>query len=240
MLENRLEKAREDLEDALERVRALCEPVAAPRDSAAYRHYFCCQHAGNAEQLKANEAKRLQLYKHVATLIRAFAAIASELAEAGYTATEVERIKADVDHFSKVRDEIKLASGDYIDLKAYEPAMRHLIDAYIRADESEKISTFDDLSLIQLIVERGPDAVHALPERIQKNEEAVAETIENNVRKLIINESPVDPAYYDKMSTLLDALIEQRRKGVLDYKQYLEQIAELTQAATQPGGAKGA
>jgi type I restriction enzyme R subunit len=26
----------------------------------------------------------------------------------------------------------------YIDLKAYEPAMRHLIDTYIRAEESEK------------------------------------------------------------------------------------------------------
>ena len=68
--------------------------VAPPRDSAAYRHYFCCQQAGNAEQLKDNEAKRLQLYKHVSTLIRAFASIASELAEAGYTATEIERIKA--------------------------------------------------------------------------------------------------------------------------------------------------
>ena len=240
LLENRLEKAREDLEDALERVRAMCEPVAAPRDSAAYRHYFCCQDAGNAEQLKANEAKRLQLYKHVATLIRAFAAIASELDEAGYTPAEITRIKADVDHFTKVRDEIKLSSGDYIDLKAYEPAMRHLIDTYIRADESEKISTFDDLSLIQLIVERGPDAVDALPDRIKKNEEAVAETIENNVRKLIINESPVDPAYYDKMSKLLDALIEQRRKGVLNYKEYLEKIAALAKEATQPGGSKGA
>ena len=169
-------------------------------------------------------------------LIRAFAAIASELDEAGYTPAEITRIKADVDHFTKVRDEIKLSSGDYIDLKAYEPAMRHLIDTYIRADESEKISTFDDLSLIQLIVERGPDAVDALPDRIKKNEEAVAETIENNVRKLIINESPVDPAYYDKMSKLLDALIEQRRKGVLSYVEYLVKVANLARQATVPGG----
>ncbi len=66
-----------------------------------------------------------------------------------------------MDHYSKVRDEVQLASGDYIDLKAYEPAMRHLIDTYIRAEESEKISAFDDMSLIQLIVERGPDAVDA-------------------------------------------------------------------------------
>ena len=117
--------------------------------------------------------------------------------------------------------------------------MRHLIDTYIRAEESEKISAFDDLTLIQLIVERGPDAVDALPKGIRKSEDAVAETIENNVRKLIINESPVDPAYYDKMSKLLDALIEQRRKGVLSYKEYLNQIAALTKQATMPGGKPG-
>ncbi len=243
LLENRLEKAREDLEEAREAVNALCEPVSPPRDSAAYLHYFCAQsvgnNAGNAEQLKNNEPKRLKLYKFVATLVRAYAAIANELTEAGYTPEEIEQIKAEVDHASKVRDEVKLASGDYIDLKAYEPAMRFMIDTYIRAEESEKISTFDDMGLIQLIVERGPDAVDALPKGIRKNEEAVAETIENNVRRLIINESPVDPAYYEKMSKLLDALIDLRRKGVVSYKEYLDQIAALTRDAAQPGGGPG-
>ncbi|EFK97777.1 hypothetical protein LDC_0166 [sediment metagenome] len=134
---------------------------------------------------------------------------------------------------------MRLNSEDYIDLKAYEPAMRHLIDTYIRAEESEKISAFDDMSLIQLIVERGPEAADAKLKGIMKTEKAVAETIENNVRKLIINESPVDPAYYDKMSKLLDALIELRRKGVVSYKEYLVKIANLTKEATLPGGGLG-
>jgi type I restriction enzyme R subunit len=236
LLENRLDKAREDLEEAREAIKALCETVDLPKDSAAYLHYFCAKDSGNAEQLKDNEPKRLKLYKFTAALLRAYAGIASELAEAKYKPDEIEKIKAEVDHYTKVRDEVRLASGDYIDLKAYEPAMRHLIDTYIRAEESEKISAFDDMSLIQLIVERGPDAVNALPKGIRKSEEAVAETIANNVRKLIINESPVDPAYYEKMSKLLDALIEQRRKGVVSYKEYLDKIAALTKQATMPGG----
>jgi type I restriction enzyme R subunit len=239
LLENRLDKARDDLEDARETVKALCEPVAAPKDSVAYLHYFCAVESGNAEQLKDNEPKRLKLYKFVAALIRAYASIASELAEAGYKPDQIETIKTEVDHYSKVRDEIRLASGDYIDLKAYEPAMRHLIDTYIRAEDSEKISAFDDLSLIQLIVERGPEAAAEKIKGVMKTEEAVAETIENNVRKLIINESPVDPAYYEKMSKLLDALIELRRKGVVSYKEYLEKIAKLTKDATMPGGGPG-
>jgi len=239
LLKNRLEQAREDLEEAREVVKVLCEPVEQPKDSAAYLRYFCAKDSGNAEQLKDNEPKRLKLYQYTATLLRAFASLASELSEAGYTADEADKIKTEVDHYSKVRDEVRLASGDYIDLKAYEPAMRFLIDTYIRAEDSEKISAFDDMSLIQLIVERGPDAVNALPKGIRKSEDAVAETIENNVRRLIINESPVDPAYYEKMSKLLDALIEQRRKGVVSYKEYLEQIARLTREATQPSGGPG-
>ncbi len=239
LLEDRLKKAREDLEEAREAVKALCEPVEAPAELEDYFHYFCAKDSGNAAQLKDNEPKRLKLYKFVAALIRAYASIASELAEAGYTPEEIATIKAEVDHQSKVRDAVKLRSADYIDLKAYEPAMRHLIDTYIRAEDSEKISAFDDLSLIQLIVERGPEAAAEKAKGMMKTDEAVAETIENNVRKLIINESPVDPAYYDKMSKLLDALIEQRRKGVVSYKEYLDKIAQITKDAKMPGGGPG-
>jgi type I restriction enzyme R subunit len=239
LLKNRLEKAREDLDAARETVKALCEPVPAPQRLEDYFHYFCAEESGNAEQLKTNEPKRLKLYKFVSTLIRAYANIANELAEAGYKSAEIEKIKAEVDYYTKMCDAVKLHSGDYIDLKAYEPAMRHMIDQYIRAEESEKISAFDDMSLIQLIVERGPDAVDSLPKGIKKSEEAVAETIENNVRKLIINETPIDPAYYANMSKLLDALIEKRRKGAISYKEYLEKIAQLTREATNPGGKPG-
>ena len=236
LLTDRLDKARDDLEDAREAVKALCEPVTVPRTSTAYLHYFCAVDSGNAAQLKDNEPKRLKLYKFVASLVRAYAAIAGELAQAGYTPEQIVKIKAEVDQASKVRDEVRLSSGDYIDLKLYEPAMRHLIDTYIRAEESEKISAFDEMNLIQLIVERGPDAAQEKIKGVMKTDEAVAETIENNVRRLIINESPVDPAYYDKMSKLLDALIALRRKGVVTYTEYLEKIARLAREATMPGG----
>jgi type I restriction enzyme R subunit len=234
LLADRLSKARERLEEVRETVRALCEPVEAPRDSAAYQRYFCAMDSGDAEQLKANEPTRLALYKHVAALVRAFADVANELPEAGYSTTEIQALKAEVAHYESVRNEVKLASGDYIDLKMYEPAMRHLIDTYIKADESEKVSAFDDLSLVQLIVERGAAAVEALPEGVRKSKDAVAEAIENNVRRLIVDEQPINPKYYEKMSQLLDALIEQRRREALDYQEYLRRIVELTKQVTSP------
>jgi type I restriction enzyme R subunit len=169
-----------------------------------------------------------------AALLRYYANISNELADAGYSPSEIDVIKNEVDHFNKVRDEIKLSSEDYIDLKMYEPAMRHLIDTYIRAEESKKISAFDDLSLIELIVERGEAAVDALPKSIRKNKEAVAETIENNVRKLIIDEHPINPKYYEEMSELLKALIEQRRQDAITYQEYLAKIVALTKRVKNP------
>ena len=234
LLKDRLQQGRERLEEIREAIKALCEPVEPPRDTAAYVHYFCAAYSGNAGQLKSNEPKRVALYKQVAAFLRAYANLANEMCEAGYSDAEAQEIKAEVDHYEKVRQEIKLASGDYIDLKMYEPAMRHLLDTYIRAEESEQLSGFDDLTLVELIVERGEEAVEELPEGIRKNREAVAETIENNVRRLIIDETGVNPKYYEKMSELLEALIQQRKQEAIDYKEYLAQIVDLTRKTSRP------
>ena len=234
LLKNRLEQGRVRLEDAREKVKGLCEPVEPPRDTAAHLRFFCAAESGNAAQLKANEPKRVNLYKLAAALLRAYANLANEMREAGYSDGEIEEIKTEVNHYENLRREIKLASGDYVDMKIYEPAMRHLLDAYIRAEESEKLSAFDDLTLVQLIVNRGEDMVDALPEGIRGNPEAVAETIENNVRRLIIDEMVVNPRYYEKMSELLDDLILRRKREALDYKIYLERIVELTKKVGDP------
>ncbi len=62
----------------------------------------------------------------------------------------------------------------------------------------------------------------------------MAETIENNVRKLIIDEMAVNPKYYEKMSELLDALIQARKKEAIDYKAYLAKVVELTKKVRKP------
>lgn len=234
LLTNRLEQAREHLQAAVEAVRALCEPVQPPKDTLDYLRYFCAADTSDKDALKENEPKRVALYKLVAALVRAYAALANELPEAGYSGAEIEALKAEVTHYEQVRGEVKLASGDYIDLKVYEPAMRHLLDTYIRAEESEKLSAFDDLSLVQLVVERGAAFVDALPPGIANRQEAVAETIENNLRKVIIDEQPINPKYYEKMSDLLDTLIQQRKAQALAYEAYLAEIVALAQQVQNP------
>lgn len=74
--------------------------------------------------------------------------------DAGYSGQDVDSIRTEVAHFEKVRDEVKLASGDLVEMKRFEPAMRHLLDMYIRADDSEVLMDFEELGLIELIVEK--------------------------------------------------------------------------------------
>jgi type I restriction enzyme R subunit len=234
LLSDRIAKARERLEEAREAIKALCEPVDPPRDTAAYLRYFCAKDTADKHALKENEPRRVALYKLTASLIRAFANLANEMPEAGYSPKEIEQIQQEVDYYEKVRTEVKLASGDYIDLKVYEPAMRHLIDTYIRAEESKKISAFDDITLIQLLVERGEDGLKDLPLGISNSKEAMAETIENNLRRVIIEEMPINPNYYERMSELLDTLIQERQNQAWEYEQYLASIIELAKQVQNP------
>lgn len=90
-----------------------------------------------------------------------------------YTPEEAESFRREADHYEKVRQEIKMASGDYVDMKSYEPAMRHLLDSYIRTEESKTISAFDDKGLIELLVERGRPALNELPAGIREDEAAM-------------------------------------------------------------------
>ena len=232
LLDDRITKAREDLDDALERIRALVEVVAPPKNTLQYQQYFCAMEQGNYEQLKANEPKRVELYKSVAAVTRAFANIANEMLEAGYSASEAEAIKKEIAHYVDVRAEVKLGAGEDVDFKQYEAGMRFLLDTYIQASASEVVSNFEDTGLIDLIVKLGAGAIDKLPEGIKNSPEAVAETITNNMRKVIIDERAMNPKYYDRMSELLDAIIEERRRQAIDYQDYLDKLLD---AAKQLG-----
>ena len=225
LLKNRLKISREKLDETREQIKALCEPVLRPRDEEQYLDYFC-RGEGTAEN-DSLPRLRVALYKLAGKYLRAFADLANEFVEAGFTPEEWATVKDEVTHYEKVREAVKLASGDYLDLKQYEPAMRHLLDTYLEAEDSKTLHDFDDLTLVDLLVRDGEDAVDKLPESIRKSEKAVAETIENNVRKVIVDEMASNPKYFEAMSDLLDAILQERRDQAIEYKAFLRKMAEL-------------
>ena len=227
MMQDRLQSGKKRLDDAMEALALLCEPVAPPKGKLQYLHYFC----GNTEDedlLKETAPRRSLLYKYTVAFIRAYANIADDMEGAGYSPKEVTAIKKEMDFYLDLREEIKNASGEKLDLKDYEADMRHLIDTYIQADEPESISPFGDMTLLEIIEKAGIDAaVSSLPPGLRKDQGAVAETIENNVRSKIIKDHLLDPIFFEKMSRLLSTLIAERKANAVTYKEYLKKIADL-------------
>ena len=236
-MKDRLEVGRNRLDDALEAMAMLCEPVQPPKGELEHIHYFC----GNTEQadsLRETMPRRVALYKSVVALIRAYANISDDMVEAGYSQQSIERIKKDIDTYVKLREVIRQASGETLDLKPYEADMRHLIDTYIAADAPKAISLFGEMGLLDLIVKSGmADAINNLPAGIKNNPQAVAETIANNVRSKIMKDHLNDPAFYDKMSALLTEILDALRQKQIEYEEFLRRMTALA-TQVQAGMAK--
>ena len=233
VINNRLEEGRKRLESALETIEAVCEPVRPPKSELEFIQYFC----GNIEvptEITETEPRRAALYGAVLSLVRAWANIADDTTGAGYSDNDSKSIKTRVEQYAKLRDTIRNAAGEIIDLKAYEADMRYLIDTYITAKAPIIQSTFANVPLLQIIARSSvEDAVKALPDDIQGNKEAVAETIINNVRSTIVKEHLNDPAFYDKMSNLLAAIVQDLRAKTLAYKDFLAKVGELAKTVVE-------
>jgi type I restriction enzyme R subunit len=237
LMQDRLKVGRDRLDHALEQCAMLCEPVPPPQAELEFIRYFC----GNTEipgDLKDREPQRVALYKATAALVRAYANIADDMPQAGYKDSDIARIKETVARIVRIRDNVRMASGETIDLKAYEADMRYLIDTYIEAKEPRKVSVFDNIGLFEVIVQSGmADAIAQMPDGIRTSKDAVAETIANNVRRKIIKEHLNDPAFYDKMSALLMEILNDLKAKRISYEQFLKSVAEQVIIPVQKGSA---
>ncbi|MCH7400067.1 HsdR family type I site-specific deoxyribonuclease [Belliella sp. DSM 107340] len=234
LLKDRHTESKDRLETALEALIAMCEPVH-PKDEPSFIKYFC-GNTENPNEIKETEEKRIGLYKAVVKLIRAYANVANEMHKLGYSDAEAAEIKDRVKYYSDLRETIKQASGDYLDFKRFEPGMRQLMDMYLDANASKKISDFENKSLVDLIVNLGDELRDTPENQKQSRQTAIAETIENNVRKVINEESQTNPKYYEKMSALLKELINERNQAAIAYQEYLEKIKQLAKDVTNPAG----
>lgn len=236
-LKNWLEEGKKKLDEAREALRYLCEPVPLPREMEQFLHYFCGD-AANPSALSETEALRISFYKAVAVFVRAFAAIAQDLTEAGYSDADAAALQAEAEFYGEIRSAIKKHSGEELDIKPYEADMRHLLNTYVQADPAADLGELNQIPLTELIIETGiHDAIaRKLNEKGKLTRNAIAEGIINNVRKTIIRDQLTDPRFYEEMSKLLDDLIKQSRADAAAYEEFLRKAEELVKrlAAKQP------
>ncbi|GAA7030682.1 HsdR family type I site-specific deoxyribonuclease [Helicobacter pylori] len=122
---------------------------------------------------------------------------------------------------------IGLNSGDSVDLKSYSEDMHRILDAYIKATDSKTLIKIEDQGLCEVLAQMDINDFHKELSEVFKNESSMAESIANNTRKRIIEKEASDPKYYEKLSSLLNDLINQFREKKLTYLEYLQQIHNL-------------
>ena len=227
-LKNWLVEGKAQLDDTRQALRYLCEPVPQPREVEQFLRYFCGD-AAQAGALDETEALRISFYKAVALLARAYADIAQNLTEAGYSDADAAAIQREVEFYADIRAAIKKHAGEELDIKPFETDMRHLLNTYIQADAAAGLGDLGALSLTELIIQTGiHDAIaKKLNEKGKLSNKAIAEGIINNIRKTIIRDQLTDPKFYEQMSKLLDDLIAQSRTEAQAYEEFLRKAEEL-------------
>lgn len=231
LIKDRSKEAISFFKDTFEELEELCEGVDEPKGDIEYLHYFCGESITDEETQEIYARLREKLYKLVSRVVRAFAEAKPYLVEV-CTGAEISAYEEKVRFYIELKQAIGNDSGDFLDYKAYEPDMRKLIDNYLVASEAVKIGEFDDLTLLDFVQHKGKDLEDE--EKSEAAKAGAAEAIENNIRRKIVEKVTVNPKYYDKMSAILDKLIEMRKQGVDEYAALLALYIKLAKNVDHP------
>lgn len=233
LLKDRRGEAKKRFEKLLDELDEICEGVELPREELNYLHYFCGENGVDVNNDEAFARIREKMYRLVNALVRAFAEVKPVMDELDYSPADQVRLDKRVNFYVALKATIGRASGDFIDLKAYEPGMRYLIDNYIVAEDSKVIGEFDDFTLLDFILAQ-KDKMQSDDKSKKSEQESAAEAIENNIRKKVVERIVINPVYYNKMSSVLEQLILERRRGVISYAELLQKYIELARNVTKP------
>ncbi|WRB61467.1 type I restriction endonuclease subunit R [Helicobacter pylori] len=220
LISNKAQKIKKKLEEARDQLRSLCESVKEPKDETGYIAYFC------GSDLEKNAQKRRLFYQLVGVFLRMFVEL-NNIEKPIYSKEEMQKIKQEVQFYRHLQKMIGLNSGDSVDLKSYSEDMRRILDAYIKATDSKTLIKIEDQGLCEVLAQMDINDFHKELSQVFKNESSMAESIANNTRKRIIEKEASDPKYYEKLSSLLNDLINQFKEKKLTYLEYLQQIHNL-------------
>ncbi len=219
LISDKAQKIKKKLEEARDQLSSLCESVKEPKDETDYIAYFC------GSDLEKNAQKRRLFYQLVGAFLRMFVEL-NHLEKPIYSQEEMQKIKQEAQFYRHLQKMIGLNSGDSVDLKSYSEDMRRILDAYIKATDSKTLIKIEDQGLCEVLAQMDINDFHKELSEVFKNESSMAESIANNTRKRIKKEAS-DPKYYEKLSSLLNDLINQFREKKLTYLEYLQQIHNL-------------
>lgn len=184
----------------------------------------------DTEQLEAflaPEDIRQMFYEALNAYARALqVALAADFFYDRTTEGEIKRYKEDLKLFHNLRTAVRQRYAETISYRDYEQKIGKLIDAHIGADGVqsivEAVNIFDEEAFAAEVAEVEGTA-------------AKADTIAYRLKRTITENMEKDPAFYRKLSEMIDETIRAYREGRLNDLEYLHQM-EQTLTEAQSGG----
>ena len=226
VLKSCADEAKAEMSGSLVALKDLLSGVENPQRDSSYIEFF-----NGCEKVQERE----NLYKLTASITRAFSNCCNRLTtDYDYTPAQVQELREKIWEYNRLKDMIKIASCDYIDMRAYEADMRYILDTYIHAADSKIVNAMSNMSLLELLVDNKNLSINEVLRELNCDETAKAEVIENNIKHEIILKQPTNEAYYNKLSEMLNDLIKRRKNEALDYSEYLKQVIEIAGKVLHP------
>ena len=130
------------------------------------------------------------------------------------------KYKADLKFFQNLRAAVTQRYQERINFSEFEPKIKKLIDTHVGAGEVEQlcnpINLLDAKERLQVLEDQG------------KSAGAKADLIASATRHVIEQEMAKDPAFYKKLSRLLEEVIEAYHQGRLQALEALEKIKDIS------------
>ncbi|MGF0040290.1 type I restriction endonuclease subunit R [Peptoniphilaceae bacterium SGI.131] len=232
LIKGRYEEAKAEMVGARASLNDLFSNIEDKTVDTKIIDYFC----GDKEDDETYTGRREIFYSLSASYTRSFANCCDKLvSDYSYSEKDVNNLRREITNYNKIKEMVKLASYDYIDLKPYESDMRYILDTYVKAEDTNVISQLENMSLVELLLNSETTTpINQIVDLLPGDDEAKAEIIDNNLTYEIVKKKSSNEVYYGKLSEMLEEVIIQRKIGAMSYEEYLNEVIELAQAVIHP------
>jgi type I restriction enzyme, R subunit len=133
----------------------------------------------------------------------------------------IDRYKADLRRFQRLRSSVQQRYADTVDMRVYEPQIEKLLNTYVRSDAVEilmpkPVDIFDT-----------PAMEAALDQLGSKTTAAKADTIAHATARTITERMDEDPALYRKFSEMIEETIQAFRNDMIGEMDYLQRVLDI-------------
>lgn len=187
----------------------LFKAVKNKRDEEAY------------EQLLADEEVREKFYERLSAYARTLAVGLSSVSFLEETPEDkLNKYKADLRFFMKLRNSVRKRFAEVVDFKEYEERIQKLVDQHVGTGEVETITDlvniFDADAFAKEVEKLGSTA-------------SKADTIAYRTKRTILDRMQEDPAFYRRFSEMLQDAIRAFREQRLSDAEYLRKVIEIAE-----------